>query len=241
MKELEILNHIWLPHDASKIYLSLLRYGDANISKISRISKVHRPTIYKFIPYLQELWLVSEAISWKRKLYSAEHPRNLNNLFEYTKQNFEATVDTFEQLFEQKTQSKPQLKTIQWDNFAKVIFDDIGNTLWKDETYFRYSSVTSLEWQEKYTHYKSLRDKKNIQRMIITSDFLSKNKPKRLDHDVAVIPKNYDMFDDNISKVIYDDKVWIIDYNNQVSFILQDKKLATFEKKIFKLFFKFLR
>jgi len=197
--------------------------------------------IYKFIPYLQELWLVSRKIVGKRNVYIAENPQNLRNLFEDTRQNFESSIDRFSELFSKKDNQVPALKTIEWDNFAKIVFDDIAHTLGNNETYFRYSSVTSLEGQEKYKDYKSMRDKKNIQRMIITSDYLAKDKPRRLDHDIACIPQKYDLFDDNISKVIYHNKVWIIDYNNKVSFIIEDRKLAIFEKKIFKLFFKYLR
>jgi len=55
------------------------------------------------------------------------------------------------------------------------------------------------------------------------------------------IPKLYDLFEDNISKIIYANKVAIIDYESETSFIIENKKLADFEKKIFKLLFKYLR
>jgi hypothetical protein len=55
------------------------------------------------------------------------------------------------------------------------------------------------------------------------------------------IPKLYDLFEDNISKIIYANKVAIIDYDTETSFIIENKKLADFEKKIFKLLFKYLR
>jgi hypothetical protein len=43
--------------------------------------------------------------------------------------------------------------------------------------------------------------------MIITSEKMANNKPKRLDNDVVFIPSKMDLFDDNISKVIYSNKV----------------------------------
>ncbi len=241
MNEIEVLSHVWLPKEHSCIYISLLKYWDANVSTLSKRTGFHRPTIYKILPYLQELWLISQRLKGKRILYIAENPKNLENIFENTRKNFNWVIDRFSIFFEEKGKKNPQLKTIKWENFAKVVFDDIWISLWKDETYLRYSSVKSLDWQEKYKNYKKIRDSKNIQRMIITSDFLSKNKPKRLDHDIVSIPEEYDLFDDNISKVIYNNKVWIIDYNNKVSFIIEDSKLAVFEKKLFKLMFKFLK
>jgi hypothetical protein len=50
-----------------------------------------------------------------------------------------------------------------------------------------------------------------------------------------------DLFDDNISKVIYSNKVWLIDYENKISYIIENKKLANFEKKLFKLLFKYIK
>lgn len=55
------------------------------------------------------------------------------------------------------------------------------------------------------------------------------------------IPMNYDLFDDNIGKIIYGNKVAIIDYSTSMSFIIENKKFAEFEKKIFKLLFSYLR
>ena len=80
--------------------------------------------------------------------------------------------------------------------------------------------------------------------MIITSDELKKMKEeseKKLGREIVAIPKNYDLFDDNIGKIIYANKVAILDYNTNTSFIIENKKFADFEKKIFKLLFRYLR
>jgi len=88
--------------------------------------------------------------------------------------------------------------------------------------------------------YKRKRDLKEIQRMVITSDELKKLKEKwvkKLNRELVAIPKLYDLFEDNIAN----DKVAIIDYETHTSFIIQNQKFADFEKKIFKLLFKYLR
>jgi len=66
-------------------------------------------------------------------------------------------------------------------------------------------------------------------------------KPNKLTKDVVIIPKDYDIFEDNITKIIYANKVAIIDYNTQECFIIESSIFANFERKIFKLLFKFLR
>lgn len=115
------------------------------------------------------------------------------------------------------------------------------NSLDVGETYMRYSSRTTDQGVEKYAYYRKIRDKKEIQRLIITSEENASKKPKRLNHEVLTIPKDFDLFDDNISKIIYKNKVAIIDYNTMTSFVVEDAKFARFEAKLFRLLFRYLK
>ena len=144
-----------------------------------------------------------------------------------------------------KKMSIPQLRTFYTRKAMKHIFHDIVDTLQPGETYYRYSSR-----KEDYlrgflsNEYKTLRDEKQIQRMVITSQELKQAKEakeKKLNREIVSIPKTYDLFEDNVSKMIYANKIAVIDYNTDTSFIIENQKLATFEKKIFKLLFKYLR
>jgi len=127
----------------------------------------------------------------------------------------------------------------------KHIFYDVVETLWHWETYYRYSSRKHDNLRGFLSEdYKKKRDQKEIQRLVITSDELKKMKEKwqnKLWREMVAIPKLYDLFEDNISKIIYANKIAIIDYESETSFIIENQKLADFEKKIFKLLFKYLR
>ena len=90
-------------------------------------------------------------------------------------------------------------------------------------------------------NYKSLRNKKQLQRYVITNEFLNSRKTKKLDKDVVVIPKKVDIFEDNITKIVYANKVAIIDYNTDECFIIESDLFANFEKKLFMMLFKFLK
>lgn len=85
-----------------------------------------------------------------------------------------------------------------------------------------------------------MREKKQLERILITNEWLSKYKKSRLDREVVTIPKDFDLFEDNISKVIYGSKVWVVDYNSENAFIIENEKYASFERKVFKLLFKLL-
>lgn len=83
--------------------------------------------------------------------------------------------------------------------------------------------------------------KKEIQRCIITSETLAKTKKPRLERDMVTIPEKFDLFKDNISKMIYGDKIAIIDYNTEMVLIIENPMLRHFEENIFKFLFRFLK
>jgi hypothetical protein len=89
--------------------------------------------------------------------------------------------------------------------------------------------------------YKKIREEKKLERMVITNNYLNDLKKEDIKKEVVVIPKEFDLFEDNITKIIYANKVAIIDYNSQENFIIESQIFANFERKIFKLLFKFLR
>jgi len=243
MINIRILTNIWLSEVEAKIYLCLLEKWAQNITSISKTSLCNRVQIYTAIPRLKEKQLISESLNGKRKVFFAENPENLENIFYEQKLSFQNTVSLLKQTYEKKN-STPQLKVFYTRESIKHIFDDIITTLNPWDTYYRYSSRKQdhLRWFLGEI-YKKKRDSKEIQRMVITSDELLRVKEvhKKINREMVAIPKKYDLFEDNITKVIYGNKVAILDYNSDTSFVIENQKFADFEKKIFKLLFKYLR
>lgn len=240
MKYTQILSKIWLSEIESKIYLDLLENNSSNIIEISNRTKLHRPLIYKTIPYLIESGLISKILKWKRNYYKAESPEHLKNLFDNLSNKFSNILPELDEIY--KTwDSKPNIKILQWKKWIKEVFEDVVINLKKWDTYYRYSSRSNFWENFLPPNYRELRDKKQIQRMVITSENLEKQKTKRVEREIVSIPKGFDLFDDNIVKIIYADKIAIIDYNTLISFIIQNKILAKFEEKLFKFMYKFLK
>jgi len=244
MIQLQTLQNIGLSENEAKIYISLLEKWSHTISGIAEISWCNRMQVYESIKRLSSLQLVWESIKWKRKYYFAENPENLENMFYEQKLSFQSTIALLSEKYEKKL-AKPELRTFYTQDAMKHIFFDVVKTLNKWDTYYRYSSRKHDKLRGFMSNdYKTLRDKKEIQRMVITSDELKRLKEQwenKLNRDIVAIPKLYDLFDDNVSKIIYANKVAIIDYESETSFIIENKKFADFEKKIFKLLFSYLR
>lgn len=241
----QILQNIGLKEVEAKIYVSLLEKGSHTISGIAEIASCNRVQVYAAIKRLEEVKLIGETIRGKRKYFFAENPENLENIFYEQKLSFQNTVHFLKEKYK-KQEAKPELRTFYTQEAMKHIFYDVIETLWKWETYYRYSSRKHDVLRGFLSpEYKKKRDEKEIQRMIITSDELKKfkeaEKEKKIGREIVWIPKKYDLFEDNIGKIIYGNKVAIIDYNTHTSFIIENKKFAEFEKKVFLLLFRYLR
>jgi len=239
MKYTNILAKIWLSDTESKIYLDLLENWASNIVEISNRTSIHRPVIYKIIPLLKETSLISEVIKWKRRTYKAESPEYLKNLFENLSNSFNYMIPELQEIYDSWT-TKPSIKILKWKKWIKEVFADVVISLKTWETFFRYSSRNNFGWYLP-SDYKELRDKKKIQRMVITSELKAKAKWSDLDRDVVHIPRSFDLFEDNIAKLIYSNKIAIIDYNTLDSVIIENKLLAKFEEKVFRMLFKLLK
>lgn len=240
MKYEQILTKLGLNKNEVNIYVTLLKNWKQNISEIAKESWISRPAIYNSIPYLIESNLISKIIVWQRTYYKAENPENLRNLLWNLKSSFNYALTELKDLHF-SWESKPILKSLYWVDWVKFIFSDIANTLWNWDIYYRYSS--RKQHQEMWIsldNYKKIRDEKKIERFVITSERLEKTKKKKLEKQVVIIPEKYDLFDDNITKLIYKNKVAIIDYNTMTSFIIESPIFYNFEKKLFKFLFKFL-
>lgn len=239
-----ILQKLWLSKDESDIYLFLLANQNKTIAEISKGTDINRPKLYKILPNMIESWLIGSIINGKRVLYKAENPKVLSQYLESIKDEYELYIPEIEKLYQNQF-SKPIFKHLKGKNGVANIFLDIGHTLSAGDVFYRYSSRNeTAQWsfpEKPYQEYKKIRDTKKLERYVITNEFLNDSKPKKLEKDVVIIPKKYDLFEDNITKIIYANKVAIIDYNTLESFIIESPIFANFERKLFMLLFKFLK
>jgi hypothetical protein len=72
------------------------------------------------------------------------------------------------------------------------------------------------------------------------SEKAAKSKKNRLERDLVTIPEKYDEFRDDVFMSIYSNKVAYIDFQTKSSIIIENKQIAKFQEKAFKLLFKSL-
>ncbi len=85
--------------------------------------------------------------------------------------------------------------------------------------------------------YKEKRRQKRILRKIITNENQVQEKLPDIMRETVIIPKEFDLFEYDITKSIRDDTVAIVDYETLETFVIKNRQYAQFERKIFDLLF----
>ena len=240
MNKQQILEKIGLNKHESAIYLALLELGPSHIAQISEKTSIHRPLIYKALPSLLEKKLVTETKRAKRKIYMAEPPNRLETIFD------DLRIDFFEALPDMEDQYsanelKPKVRFLQGKDGTKRVFDDIVRSLKKGDVFYRISSnKDGQEKRDKYVprNYRKMRDEKKLERQVITNSQTAKHKIAKLDRFIKIMPDDFGPFEHNVTEVIYGDKVAFIDYGSETAMIIESKKIAEFQKHVFKMFYK---
>ena len=242
-KYIQLFVSLWIPKKWAKIYLSLLEYGKSSVSDIQNNTNIHRIEIYRIIPLLIENWLVIVDIKWKRKLYKPWTPTKIEELYKEMQESNKGVINHLIQKYE-NLEKKTSIRYKEGKIWVKEVFKDIIDSQKKWDVFYRITSETDTEKiNSKYLpkDYREKRDEKDLERFVIMSSKSWQKKQKRLERELRFIPKNIDEFDDNIFMSIYAEKIAYIDFNTETSIIIENQQIADFQKKLFKLLFKFLR
>lgn len=238
----EFLEKLGLEKHESVVYLALLEYGRSSVSELSRRTGLYRTQVYDALSGLTREELVTVSPKGKYKVYAAESPKLLEKKFLDLSNRFDEEIAELTVLHRSPEVCRPVVKYIEGQKGITAIHDDIVTTLKRGDIYYRYSSskVTEHEWRHNYLSkkYRLLRDQKKLERMVITNLPNKLQKRPRLEREIKVVPPDFDLFEYNISQVIYGNKVAVIDYNTETAVVIENPTIAKFQQKIFQLLFR---
>ncbi len=117
----------------------------------------------------------------------------------------------------------------------RAAFDDVIERMPKGEMFYRYTSERDVAAVNRYLSpdYRIRRDKKKLERRVISNPISGKAKRSRLERFIKFIPQQTDMFDHNIIQLVYADSVAFINLNTEEVSIIRDRELARFQSVIF--------
>ncbi len=224
------------PHEA-KIYLHLVQQGPGTVSDISTHTGLHRPTVYKHIPALEEKGLITISAKGKRTVYASESPEKLSHLFQEVETEFQRSMPGLVDIFH-KQKNKPLMRFYEGKRGIASVFDDILLTLKRGEIFYRYSSKTE-PMSDAYLprDYRKRRDAKKLERFVIANTSYQKKKKPRLERQIKVVPEDTEPFGEEVTLMIYADRIAVIDFNTDTAFIVENPALARFHIFLFKLMY----
>lgn len=238
MDTFELLTHTGMTKKEAAVYTTLLENGVQTITSISKATHINRPALYTLLPKMQRDGVISQVQKQKRIFYQAESPHKI--LVKYKDEQADVTkrLTDLAETFELHQTDRPTIKYFEGKKGVQFVFDDIAHSLPRGGEFYRYTSYTGDDRPYAHTYYAKVRDTKQLERLVITSEEKAALKSKKIDRAVKAIPKEFDLFVDNISLVIYGDKTAYVDYTSQAAFIVESAKIARFQEKLFKLLWK---
>lgn len=96
----EILQHIGLSLNESRVYEALLYLGEVNVNKISIKSKVHRRNVYDSLNKLIEKGLASETFVKGEKLFKATNPERLQEIIREREEMLNSKLPEMKKLYD---------------------------------------------------------------------------------------------------------------------------------------------
>ncbi len=224
------------PHEAM-IYLALVENGPGSVSNIAKWTALHRPIVYKFLSPLQAKGLIAPSPRGERTIYIAESPEKLEELIEDTRAQLAQTIPELKKTFLAKG-SRVSIKYYEGKNGIRAVFADLVGTLRRGDTFYRYSSARDSREDYLPRNYQTERDRKQLQRFVITNEKRAAGKKSSLDRAVKTIPKEFGLFDHDVTQLIYGNKVAVIDYNNDTAMVIESPTVAEFQKKLFTVLYR---
>lgn len=239
MEQKEIFKRIGFGKNAHKIYQRLLESKKPMlVAHIAGAVGVARPEIYRSLAELLDKKFVAKVLNGKRVSYKAESPRLIEAEFKKVAREVSAATE----LRAAKKEKDLPEHTQHFKGFSgiRAVFDDVVEHTPRGETFYRYTSERDLDEVNKYLSptYRTLRDKKKLERLVISNPFSGEQKRSRLERFVKFMPSEVEAFDQNIIQLIYGNRLAFINLNTEEAFIIEDKSLSDFQKVIFRQLYK---
>lgn len=235
-----ILTQIGLHAHEQSIYLSLLDSGNANVSNIVDQTALHRPTVYKHLKTLEEKRLVQTMYVGKRKYYCAVSPERLRTIAENIPKKIDAVIPELQKRYEYSA-GKPKVQWFEGDKVITWIYQDVLDACKKGDIVYRYESPKDYTEIDAYLppeYFERFCKKKEIEKYVITNEKTAKTKPRVLERVSKFVPASFDIFEYDITQIIYGDKVAFIDVQNKTGWIVENSMFAHFQRQLFRLMFK---
>lgn len=237
----ESLEKLGLSRNEARVYTALLMLGRGTVSKITRLAGLNRTTGYDLLESLVLKNLVRISGKEPKQEYVAESPDKLQKFTETQLEQQEHRVQDAKKLIPQlkslqPVYDRPQIKFYEGKKGLKEVYED---TLTSTETIRAYAAVDDVHnaLPKYFPGYYKRRARKGIPIRAIFPDTEVSRARRREDkaekRESVLIPFDEYSFSPEIN--IYDNKIMIASWREELGIIIESKEIADAMKKIYEL------
>ncbi len=230
-----VLKRLGLSRHADEIYRALEKRPEGMIvSHLARSVKLARQQVYRNLEELIEAGFVTSFIQGKRTLYCAQSSRRIEDAFIAGTESMRRGMRLHRERHEPETLR--HLRFFKGFAGVRAVFDDVIERTAKGDTFYRYTSERDLARVNQYLSpsYRARRDRKKLERLVISNPASGRQKKSRLERFIKYIEPEEATFDQNIIQLVYADRLAFINIDTEEAFIIEDAALAAFQKVIFR-------
>lgn len=241
MKKRELFKRLGHPKHSDEVYSLLVDSNDSLlVAHIAKQTQLPRMTVYRCLDSLVGAGLVREESIGKRTYFTTSGAASLCRAVKVHQLDSERTVESDIKRLEKEVPGG--VRFLRGAEGIRTAFDDVVSHAKRGETFFRYTSEQDLAKVNQYLarDYRERRDKKNLERKVISNAVSGNQKRSRLERFIKFIPEESDQFQQNIIQLIYGKRMSIIDLETEEVTIIENERLADFQKTIFSLLYKTL-
>ena len=251
----EQLQKFGLTKTQSSVLDYLLEFGESKASNIAKKVSHPRGVVYKTMDELLEMGLIEKKdVKNRVSTFLAQHPRKIESVLEKKERELNEDKKIFEEVLPSLISNynlslnKPGIKFYEGKDGMEKILDD---TLTSQTEILLFINTASMEEEEKFKEineeYKRKRKLKGIKKRIIRvgkkpeMTFGTRDDKYEAITEIKYLDKNLSAFKSDIQ--IYDGKIsnQIIDGENVISILIEDKHIYAMNKAWFELLWEIAR
>ncbi|MEX0917997.1 MAG: helix-turn-helix domain-containing protein [Candidatus Paceibacterota bacterium] len=239
MRKSELFKRLGYPKHSDVVYDVLVKTKDLLlVSHIAKQAQLPRMTVYRCLNALVSFGLVRKEKIGKRTRFTTTGAAALDRVVRIEEAASEKTIRSDRKRLEKDIPRS--VRFLRGPEGIRAAFDDVVSHTKRGETFFRYTSEKNLIKVNQYLarDYRERRDKKKLERKVISNALSGNQKRSRLERFIKFIPEEGDQFQQNIIQLVYGNRISIIDLETEEVTIVENERLADFQKTIFSLLYK---
>jgi predicted transcriptional regulator len=236
----KILKQLGYSENETRVYLAALESGKSSAQIIALKAGLPRTTVYSVLKYLISRGVVAKTITKGKTNFIAEHPSKLISSLDDVKNALEEALPQFEAIYN-KEEKKPKVLFYEGKGAMQKVYDD--TLLEKPEEILEYNTEDYFKFDtfDVDPDYIKKRVSLGIKARRIagygsTWDMVHKGRDEKELSETLIVPK--EKFDPHIEVNIYANKVAFLNYEEQMSIIIESGPLAEAMRQAYELSWK---